>query len=179
MPRGLILINTGNGKGKTTAALGMALRAFGNGQKVLILQFIKGAWKYGELKAIEKLGEGIEIRQLGDGFVRHNKENANDEDFAKHREKALAAWDEVRREVMSDKWDLIILDEVNYAIGFGLLETEWVVELLQRKPERLNMVLTGRNARPELVEMADTVTEMNPIKHAYQKGIRARRGIEY
>ncbi len=177
--KGLVLINTGNGKGKTTAALGVALRAFGNGQKVLILQFIKGAWKYGELFALEKLGEGIEIRQMGEGFVRHNKDQVSEADQARHRQKAEEAWAEVCREVASDRWDLVILDEINYAIDFGLLDVKKVVTLIEEKPERLNLILTGRNARQELIDLADTVTEMNPIKHAYQKGIRARRGIEY
>lgn len=178
MQRGLILINTGNGKGKTTASLGVALRAYGNGQKVLILQFIKGAWKYGELRAIKKLGDGIEIRQMGEGFVRHNKD-ANPKELQHHREVALKAWQEVTKEVLSDKWDLVILDEINYAIGFDLVKVEWVIDLLKKKPERLNIILTGRNARQELIEMADTVTEMVPIKHAYQQGIKARPGIEY
>lgn len=177
--KGLVLINTGHGKGKTTAALGVALRAFGNGQRVLILQFIKGAWKYGELFAFEKLGEGIQIRQLGEGFVRHNKDQVSEEDQAKHLRKAEEAWQEVCREVESDDWDLIILDEINYAIDFGLVDVQDVVQLVQQKPERLNLILTGRNARQELIDIADTVTEMSPIKHAFQKGIRARRGIEY
>ncbi|MCI5837431.1 MAG: cob(I)yrinic acid a,c-diamide adenosyltransferase [Veillonellaceae bacterium] len=179
MVDGLILVNTGPGKGKTTAALGIALRAFGNGQKVLILQFIKGAWKYGELRAIERLGDGIAIRQLGDGFVRHNKEDGGTEEFAKHAAKAAEAWREVEREVQSDAWDLVVLDEINYAVDFGLVPVEKVTELLQNKPQRLNMILTGRNARPEVIELADTVTEMQIVKHAYQKGIRARKGIEY
>lgn len=181
--KGLVLINTGTGKGKTTAALGTAIRAWGDGQKVLILQFIKGAWKYGELKAIETLGKAegrIEIRPMGDGFVFHNKEDPeNEERLAEKKELARRAWDMVRKEVMSGAWDLIVLDEINYAIHFGMLETEEVAGLIRERPPRLNMILTGRYAPKELIDLADTVTEMTLVKHAFQKGIRARKGIEF
>lgn len=179
--RGLVLINTGNGKGKTTAALGTAVRAWGDGQKVLILQFIKGAWKYGELEAIAALGKingNIEIRSMGDGFVFHNKK----EDEAEYqRKKALAekAWQTAVDEVMSDRWDLVVLDEVNYAIHFDMVSVDAVADLIEKRPARLNMILTGRYAEPKLIDLADTVTEMNPIKHAFEKGIRARKGIEF
>ena len=181
--KGLVLINTGPGKGKTTAALGTAIRAWGDGQKVLILQFIKGSWKYGELKAIETLGKAegrIEIRPMGDGFVFHNKKDPeNEERLAEKKELARRAWDMVRKEVMSGAWDLIVLDEINYAIHFGMLETEEVAGLIRERPPRLNMILTGRYAPKELIDLADTVTEMTLVKHAFQKGIRARKGIEF
>lgn len=181
--KGLVLINTGTGKGKTTAALGTAIRAWGDGQKVLILQFIKGAWKYGELKAIETLGKAegrIEIRPMGDGFVFHNKKDPeNEERLAEKKKLALRAWDMVRKEVMSGAWDLVVLDEINYAIHFGMLETEEVAGLIRERPPRLNMILTGRYAPKELIDLADTVTEMTLVKHAFQKGIRARKGIEF
>lgn len=181
--KGLVLINTGTGKGKTTAALGTAIRAWGDGQKVLILQFIKGSWKYGELKAIETLGKAegrIEIRPMGDGFVFHNKKDPeNEERLAEKKELARRAWDMVRKEVMSGAWDLIVLDEINYAIHFGMLETEEVARLIRERPPRLNMILTGRYAPKELIDLADTVTEMTLVKHAFQKGIRARKGIEF
>lgn len=181
--KGLVLINTGTGKGKTTAALGTAIRAWGDGQKVLILQFIKGAWKYGELKAIETLGKAegrIEIRPMGDGFVFHNKKDPeNEERLAEKKELARRAWDMVRKEVMSGAWDLIVLDEINYAIHFGMLEAEEVARLIRERPVRLNMILTGRYAPKELIDLADTVTEMTLVKHAFQTGIRARKGIEF
>lgn len=181
--KGLVLINTGTGKGKTTAALGTAIRAWGDGQKVLILQFIKGSWKYGELKAIETLGKAegrIEIRPMGDGFVFHNKKDPeNEERLAEKKELARRAWDMVRKEVMSGAWDLIVLDEINYAIHFDMLETEEVAGLIRERPPRLNMILTGRYAPKELIDLADTVTEMTLVKHAFQKGIRARKGIEF
>ncbi len=179
--KGLVLINTGNGKGKTTAALGTAIRAWGNGQRVLILQFIKGAWKYGELEAIAALGRvngKIEIRSMGDGFVYHNNPDG-DAEYAHKKELAKEAWQTAREEILSDKWDLVVLDEIYYAIHLGMLDVSEVETLIAERPPRLNLILTGRYARPELIDLADTVTEMQPVKHAYEKGIRARRGIEF
>lgn len=173
--RGLILINTGAGKGKTTAALGTALRAAGNGMRVLVLQFLKGSWHYGELDSIAGFGEDFQIRQLGRGFVKVGGAEADPEDLAM----VQAAWQESKGEIEGGEWDLIVLDEINYAIGYGMLEAEMVAETLRNKPEMLHLILTGRNAHPMLVELADTVTEMQERKHAYQKGILAQRGIEY
>ncbi len=179
--QGLVLINTGNGKGKTTAALGTAVRAWGNGQKVLILQFIKGSWKYGELEAVRALGSlngNIEIRSMGDGFVFHGRKE-DPETFARKKQLAQEAWAAAVREVMSDAWDLVVLDEVNYAIHFGMLTAEEVAGLIRTRPARLNLILTGRYAPESLIDLADTVTEMKPVKHAFEKGIRARKGIEF
>lgn len=179
--KGLVLINTGNGKGKTTAALGTALRAWGNGQRVLILQFIKGGRRYGELEAIRALGEQngrIQIRSMGDGFVFHNRKK-DDEEFARKKELARKAWEEAVREIMSDRWDLVILDEVNYAVHFGLLEEDELTELIANRPERLNLILTGRYATDRVIQMADTVTDMTVVKHAFEQGILARKGIEF
>lgn len=178
---GLILVNTGNGKGKTTAALGVALRAVGNGLRVLILQFIKGGSTYGELKAIKALQEAglpIEIRPMGKGFIFHNKETS-EADLMAHKAAADTAWQMLTEEVMSNHWDLIIFDEINYAINFGLLPVEQVVALLDKKPAPLHVVLTGRDAQPEIIAKAHTVTEMKVIKHAYEQGIKAARGIEF
>ncbi|MBS4913687.1 MAG: cob(I)yrinic acid a,c-diamide adenosyltransferase [Veillonella sp.] len=181
LPKGLILVNTGNGKGKTTAALGTAMRAVGQGLRVLILQFIKGAMNYGELTCIEalnKAGLPIEIRQMGKGFVYH-KQKSTPEEIKAHEEAAAEGWRMVEREVQSGNWDLIVLDEINYAIGFELVDAEKVVQLLKDKPKDLHMILTGRNARPEIIELAHTVTSMEPVKHAYEQGIKAARGIEF
>lgn len=180
-PKGLILVNTGNGKGKTTAALGTAIRAAGQGLRVLILQFIKGAMNYGELNSIEvlhKAGIPIEIRQMGKGFVYH-KQKSTPEEIKAHEEAAAEGWRMVESEVQSGDWDLIVLDEINYAIGFDLVDVNRVVELLKNKPAELHMILTGRNARPEIIELAHTVTSMEPIKHAYEQGIKAAKGIEF
>ena len=177
--RGLILINTGPGKGKTTAALGTALRAVGCGMKVLVLQFIKGSWHYGELDAVEALGSNFVgnfvIRQMGRGFVKVGGAEADPEDIRL----VQAAWQEAREAIDSGVWDLVVLDEINYAISYGMLDAAEVAEALKAKPEMVHVILTGRNAHPLLVELADTVTEMREVKHAYQKGILAQRGIEY
>ncbi|MGA2906712.1 MAG: cob(I)yrinic acid a,c-diamide adenosyltransferase [Terracidiphilus sp.] len=173
--RGLILINTGSGKGKTTAALGTALRAVGCGMKVLVLQFIKGSWHYGELDAAEALGSNFVLKQMGRGFVKIGGAEADPEDIRL----VHAAWEEARAAINSGVWDLVVLDEINYAISYGMLDPGVVAETLKAKPEMVHVILTGRNAHPLLVELADTVTEMREVKHAYQKGILAQRGIEY
>lgn len=173
--QGLIIVHTGNGKGKTTAALGMGLRAWGQGMKVLVLQFIKGNWKYGELQAAEKMGPDFVIRQLGEGFVK----DANNDDLANHCQAAAEALESARREITSGKWDMIILDEVNYAVKFGLVTLEEVLALLDIKPLSLHLVLTGREASPAVIDRADLVTEMREIKHPYKKGIKAQKGIEF
>ena len=172
---GLILVNTGNGKGKTTAALGMALRAWGQGMKVLVLQFIKGGWKYGELKAAEKLGPNFEIRQMGEGFIK----GPGDQSLEEHRQAAAEALAAANTEIISGKYDLIILDEILYAINYGLVTLSDTLDLMAKKPEGLHLVLTGRNAPPEIIEQADLVTEMREIKHHYTKGISAQKGIEF
>lgn len=174
--KGLILVHTGDGKGKTTAGLGLALRAWGSGLRVLILQFIKGGWKYGELEAIERLGQldgRIEIRPLGLGLMR------SDEDREKHIKAAAKALQESERMMVSGQYDLIIFDEINYAVKFGLISLDDVLALLDKKPEKLHVLLTGRDARPELIERADLVTEMKLVKHPYQQGIKAQQGIEF
>ena len=177
--RGLVLINTGPGKGKTTAALGTAFRAAGNGMRVLVLQFLKGSWHYGELDSAEALtaidGFTYVIRQMGRGFVKVGGAEADPEDVRM----VETAWNEASEAILSDDWDLIVLDEINYAIGYKMLDPERVAEILRRRPEMLHVILTGRNAHPVLVELADTVTEMREVKHAYQKGILAQRGIEF
>ena len=173
--RGLILINTGPGKGKTTAALGTAMRAAGNGMRVLFLQFLKGSWHYGELDAAPMLGENFVIRQMGRGFVKVGNAETDPEDL-----KMVAdAWAESAAAILSGDWDLVVLDEINYAIGYKMLDPAEVVSVLQQKPEMTHVILTGRNAHPSLIEIADTVTEMREVKHAYSKGILAQRGIEF
>jgi cob(I)alamin adenosyltransferase len=173
--RGLIIVNTGPGKGKTTAAMGTALRAVGQGLRVLMLQFLKGSWHYGELDAVKAFGEQFVMRQMGRGFVKVGAEKPDPEDVRLVEQ----AWAEAVREIDSGRWDMVILDEINYAISYHMLDPETVADYLRRKPEAVHLILTGRNAHPLIVELADTVTEMREIKHAYQKGIQAQRGIEY
>lgn len=170
MRRGLIIVHTGDGKGKTTAALGLALRAFGAGLRVLILQFIKGRKKSGELAALEMLG--VEVRQCGLGFI--TKEN-----FDEQKKSARAAMELAQTEILSGAWDLIILDEINYAVKFGLLDSADILELIKIRPSTLHLVFTGRDALPELIDAADLVTEMKLIKHPFKSGVPAQSGIEF
>jgi cob(I)alamin adenosyltransferase len=173
--KGLLLINTGPGKGKTTAAMGTALRAVGDGMRVLMLQFLKGSWHYGELDAVKMFGENFVIKQMGRGFVKVGGAETDPEDVRM----VEAAWAEARDAINSGEWDMVVLDEINYAIGYGMLDPAVVADTLSNRPEMVHVILTGRNAHPALVELADTVTEMREVKHAYQKGILAQRGIEY
>jgi cob(I)alamin adenosyltransferase len=173
--RGLIIVNTGPGKGKTTAAMGTALRAVGQGMRVLMLLFLKGSWHYGELDAVQAFGDKFVMKQMGRGFVKVGAEKPDPEDVRMVEE----AWNEAEQAIQSGQWDLVILDEINYAISYGMLDPAKVVASLQRKPEMVHVILTGRNAHPTIVELADTVTEMRQVKHAYKKGVLAQRGIEY
>ncbi|MGH9509318.1 MAG: cob(I)yrinic acid a,c-diamide adenosyltransferase [Terriglobales bacterium] len=173
--RGLIIVHTGPGKGKTTAAMGTALRAVGQGMKVLMLQFLKGSWHYGELDAVQAFGPNFVMKQMGRGFVKVGGAEPDPEDVRMVEE----AWAEAEKAILSGEWDLVILDEINYAISYGMLDPAKVVEALKKKPEMVHVILTGRNAHPTIVELADTVTEMRQVKHAYEKGVMAQRGIEY
>jgi cob(I)alamin adenosyltransferase len=173
--KGLVIINTGPGKGKTTAAMGTALRAVGAGLRVLMLQFLKGSWHYGELDAVKAFGDKFVMKQMGRGFVKVGGAETDPEDIRMVEE----CWKEAEEAIFSGRWDLVILDEINYAISYNMLDPAKVAEVLKRKPEMVHIILTGRNAHPSLVELADTVTEMREVKHAYQKGIEAQRGIEY
>jgi cob(I)alamin adenosyltransferase len=173
--KGYIVVFTGEGKGKTTAALGMALRAIGHDLKVSMLQFIKGSMHYGELTAVKKLAPDLEITPLGHGFVNVNPEKPDPKDV----ETARKAWEVCKEKILSDRYAMVILDEINDAIAYGLLPVEEVVDVLTKRPERLTVVLTGRGIHPSILAMADLVTEMIELKHPYQKGNKARKGIEY
>ena len=175
--RGLTIIHTGDGKGKSTAAFGLALRAYGAGLNVLILQFIKGRQISGELKALELISKipaenKIEIRQCGLGFIDKNK-------IDEHKMAAESALEIARAEILSEKWDLIILDEIIYCVKFKLIDVEKVLELMKIRPAQLHLVLTGRDAPQSLIDAADLVTEMKLIKHPFQRGIKAQLGIEF
>lgn len=173
MAQGLLIVFTGDGKGKTTAALGMALRAAGHGMKVLILQFIKGGWSYGELKSVRAL-DTVTLKTLGSGFT-WTKENL-DED----RRLAEAGWLEAREAIQQGDFDMIILDELNIVLSYGLLTLDQVLPVLVNRPPRPHLVVTGRNAPRPLIEAADLVTEMRAVKHPYHdQGIRAQKGVEF
>src|ERR1700750_3272133 len=139
--RGLIIVNTGPGKGKTTAAMGTALRAVGNGMRVLMLQFLKGSWHYGELDAVQPFGENFVLKQMGRGFVKVGGAETDPEDIRMVEE----AWAEARAAILSGEWDLVILDEINYAISYGMIDPTKVADVLRRKPELVHVILTGRN----------------------------------
>lgn len=173
--RGLVLLFTGAGKGKTSAALGSGMRAAGNGLRVLMLQFIKGSWHYGELDAAEAIGPDFVIRPMGRGFIKVGGAQTDPEDLRLIRE----AWAAAREAIQSGAWDMLILDEILYAVSYGLLDPEEIAAALRERPPLLHVILTGRNAHPALIEAADTVTEMHERKHAYTQGIQAQRGIEY
>ncbi len=178
---GLIIVYTGDGKGKTSAALGAAMRALGHGWKVLIIQFFKGDWPvvYGELEMAKKLYPQFEVLQLGKGFV---KIMGDKKPFEEHVQAAEAALKLTRERMLSGQYDLIILDEVVYALkymDFSLIELKDLLELLKERPPQTHIILTGRNAPPELIEAADLVTEMREIKHPMKRGIPAQQGIDY
>ena len=170
--KGLIIVHTGDGKGKTTAALGLALRACGYGMKVIMLQFFKGKWKYGELRSAPKL-ETLEIHPMGKGFTWESKDVEVDKAMVRD------AWRAAQEKILSDNYDVVVLDEINYALSYGFLPVEDIVHFLQNKPPMLHVILTGRDAKPEIVEIADLVTEMRQIKHPFERGISAQKGIEF
>ncbi len=172
--KGLIIVHTGDGKGKTTAALGVAFRAAGNGMNVAIIQFIKGKWSYGELKAAKQVTPPIEICPMGEGFTWDTQNRARD------IERAREAWNLCKEKVMSGKYDVVVFDEINYVIDYDYLPADEVVSFLRGKPEMVHVILTGRNAKQELIDAADLVTEMREIKHPFkEQGILAQRGIEF
>ena len=172
--KGLVLINTGSGKGKTTAAFGVALRALGQGFNVLVLQFMKGRANIGEIKALTDLDIPIEIKQFGRAVFFKSRACEPIDIYLATR--GLAAYYEA---VTSGRYDLIILDEIIMAIDFGLLKLEEVKKVIAKKPPELHLILTGRNAPAELIEMADLVTDMQEIKHPFSQGVAAQKGIEY
>jgi cob(I)alamin adenosyltransferase len=168
----LVLVNTGHGKGKSSAAFGVMGRAWARGWKVGVVQFVKGGkWKVGERKLAEHLD--IDWQVLGDGFTWESTDL--DETAAKGRH----AWEVARAKLASGEYDMLILDELTYAVTYGWVPVEDVVAGVVNRAPKTNVVITGRDAAPELIEIADTVTEMRMVKHAYEKGIKARKGIEY
>ena len=171
--QGLLLVFTGNGKGKTTAALGMAFRALGHGQRVCVIQFIKGDWKYGELHTARQFEDQLDFHVMGRGFTWQS------DDLDKDRDAAHKAWDFAVRTIESGQYDLVILDELTYLPHYGILAEKEILELIRHRPSSMNIVITGRYASPELIEVADLVTEMREIKHPYTNGTKARKGVEF
>jgi cob(I)alamin adenosyltransferase len=173
LEKGLLIVHTGAGKGKTTAALGLAFRALGQGMKVGIVQFIKGAIATGEAALVKSLGLPIEMHTLGEGFTWKTQ------DLDRDKAAARRGWDKAVELLRDPSFDLVILDELNVVLRYDYLPLDEVLAELAGKREMLHVVVTGRNARPALVEMADLVTEMTMIKHPYRAGVKAQRGIEF
>lgn len=173
--KGLVMVYTGEGKGKTTAALGLALRAAGYKKKVFIIQFGK-VWYTGELDGIKMLSPYVKVVQGGLGFVKILDDNTS---TSEHKKAALKVYEELFKEVKSGKWDIVIADEIIGAVYAKLLKQSQIIDLIKSKPEKLDLILTGHHAKPSLYKYVDLVTEMIPIKHPFEKGILAKPGIDY
>ena len=172
--KGLIIVNTGNGKGKTTAALGMVMRSLGHGYKVAIVQFIKGAWEPAEKAVLGKWPEQLEFRAMGEGFTWETQDRERD------IEKATAAWETSLEYILNPEYRTVLLDEINIALKLGYLDVETVIAGLARKPEDSHVILTGRGAPDRLIAIADLVTEMSLVKHPFrEQGVKAQPGIEF
>jgi len=173
LSQGMIQVYTGDGKGKTTAALGLACRAVGHGYKVFVIQFMKGNIDYGELEIARRLAPSLTIRQMGRG-CRVSRENPDPEDIELCQEAMTMA----REVITGGNYDIVVLDEINVAVDLGLVQKEAVLRLMDERPLNVELILTGRHAAKEIIDRADLVTEMVEIKHYYQKGIQSRTGIE-
>ena len=171
--KGLVIVHTGTGKGKSTAAFGMALRAVGHGMRVGVVQFIKGKWDTGERTVLEKFPDQVTIRAMGEGFTWDTQDRARDIASAE------TAWDEAKRLIMDSSYRMIVLDELNIALRYDYLDIKDVLATLAAKPADTHVIITGRNAKPELIEAADLVTEMTLVKHPFRAGVKAQAGIEF
>jgi cob(I)alamin adenosyltransferase len=170
---GLVIVHTGKGKGKTTAAMGLALRAMGHGMKVGIVQFVKGAWDTGERRVLERFPEQVVCKAMGEGFTWETQDRARDVAAAG------AAFEAAKEMIADPSFGMVILDELNIVLRYDYLPLEEVLEVLENKRPDLHVVITGRNAAPALVERADLVTEMTLVKHPFQAGVKAQPGIEF
>jgi cob(I)alamin adenosyltransferase len=173
---GLIVVLTGNGKGKTTSAMGMALRAVGHKMKVCIIQYMKGDMYSGEMDGLKQISPIVEFHVTGKGFCGIQ---GNPYPFEEHRANAQDAVRLSKEKITSGAYDLVILDEINNALHLGLVDLEQVLDLLDGKPALMHLIVTGRDAHPEVTDRADTVTEMREIKHGYRQGIEPQKGIDY
>jgi cob(I)alamin adenosyltransferase len=171
--RGLLIVHTGKGKGKSTAAFGMVMRCLGHGLRVGIVQFVKGAWETGERKALARFGDLVTCRAMGEGFTWETQDRARDIAAAR------AAWEAAKAMIADPALSLVLLDELNIVLRYDYLPLQEVLDVLRAKPRALHVVVTGRNAKPELIDLADLVTEMTQIKHPFRAGVKAQRGIEF
>jgi cob(I)alamin adenosyltransferase len=177
--KGLLIVHTGKGKGKSTAAFGLVFRALGNGMRVGVVQFVKGKWETGERHALEKFGDQVTITAMGEGFTWDTQDRARDIAAAK------AAWEKAKQMIEACRgedrpYDMILLDEINIVLRYDYLPLDEVAEFLSKRPEMLHVIVTGRNAKPELIEAADLVTEMTQVKHPFrEQNVKAQKGIEF
>ncbi|MGA8402459.1 MAG: cob(I)yrinic acid a,c-diamide adenosyltransferase [Stellaceae bacterium] len=171
--RGLVIVHTGTGKGKSTAAFGMVLRCIGHGMRVGIVQFVKGAWGTGERDVLAKFPELVTCRAMGEGFTWDTQDRERDIAAAR------AAWDMAKAMIVDPSYSMVLLDELNIVLRYDYLPLDEVLNVLRRKPRDLHVVVTGRNAKPEMIELADLVTEMTPVKHPFRAGVKAQKGIEF
>ena len=174
--KGLIIVYTGGGKGKTSAALGLVLRAVGYNHKVCMVQFVKGSWHYGELDSAKRLAPEFEMITAGKGFVGILDDKSPREEHVKAANDTLMI---SREKILSGKYNVVILDEINYAVQLELLKLDDVIDLIKSKPAELDLVLTGNHATKEVIELADLVTEMKEIKHPFKSGLKAKKGIDF
>jgi cob(I)alamin adenosyltransferase len=171
--KGLVIVHTGKGKGKSTAAMGLAVRAIGNGMKVGIVQFVKGVWETGERVVLDKFPNLCVIKAMGEGFSWETQDRERDIAAARH------AWEMAKEMINDPSYNMVILDELNIVLRYENLPLDEVIEVLQNKPEMLHVAVTGRNAKDELIDVADLVTEMTQIKHPFRSGVKAQVGIEF
>ncbi|OYR22709.1 cob(I)yrinic acid a,c-diamide adenosyltransferase [Brucella thiophenivorans] len=171
--KGLVIVNTGKGKGKSTAGFGMVFRAVGHGMKVGVVQFVKGSWDTGERWVLEKFPEQVTISALGEGFTWETQDRARDIAMARD------AWEQAKAMILDESYDLVLCDELNIVLRYDYLPVEEIIEVLRAKPEMKHVIITGRNAKDELIEAADLVTEMELIKHPFRSGVKAQKGIEF
>jgi len=171
--KGLLIVHTGKGKGKSTAAFGMVFRAIGHGFRVGIVQFVKGAWGTGERDVLERFPEQVTIRAMGEGFTWDTQDRQRDIAAAR------AAWDLAKAMIADPDYDMVLLDELNIVLRYDYLPLDEVLAVLKDKPADLHVIVTGRNAKDELIEIADLVTEMTEIKHPFRAGVKAQKGIEF
>ena len=176
MEKGLVIVYTGNGKGKTTAALGLVLRAIGYKQKVCMIQFIKGSWRYGEMHSANILKPEFELVAAGKGFIGIIDDNTP---LIEHKKIAQHAIEICRKKIQSNKYNTVILDEINYAINMKLVKLDDVIKIINSKPYEQNLVLTGNYVKNQIIDLADIVTEMKEIKHPFKLGIKAKKGIDF
>ena len=171
--KGLVIVHTGKGKGKSTAAFGLVFRSLGHGHKVGIVQFVKGAWETGERDVLMKFKDQVTFKTMGEGFTWETQDRQRDI-FA-----AQSAWEEAKKMIADPSYNLILLDELNIVLRYDYLPLEEIIEVLNTKPEMTHVIITGRNAKDELIEIADLVTEMTQIKHPFRDGVKAQVGIEF